>query len=297
MAIQRYSSERVVAIVNPYAGKGEVRALAERAQQQLELLGFHVDVYLTAGRRDATTFAQRTVSEGVTRVLVIGGDGTINEVINGLVHSETALGIVTAVSGNDSGRNLDLPKTMDEQLNRFLHSTPRHIDLGRVNGRYFLNVAGCGLDAAIAYTQNQAVVSGQRHVSYTRAALATFPRFRPMRFSIEIDGEHLEMQRGWMVAVANGPIYGGGMKIAPQAKMDDGWLDVCLIGDMSTVQVYATFPFVFLGKLEGKHGVTYRKCKQIKLASPGNLLVHADGEMVGKRSMEAEIVPQALWVL
>lgn len=274
-------SDKIVTIVNPVAGKGKCLRLWPEMQNYLQQLGVELDVQLTKQKGDAIRLAREAVAAGRTKLLAVGGDGTLNEVVNGVAGSCVDIGVIPAGSGNDFVRTLGLqPHDWRGACQLVAAGQTQPIDLGKVNGSHFVNVAGVGFDAAVANCAN--VWAKQRfpgQVAYLAALLRVLAEFQPVELAIHMDDQSYQ-GRGWLVAVANAQYFGGGMWVAPNANTSDGMFDVCVLGELSKLGFLRAFPSVFAGKHLSHPAVHFYRSRTVQVESAAPLLVQADGELV-----------------
>lgn len=289
-------------IVNPTSGPPSRRlARHERlahATRVLRALGV-AEIRALETRRpgDGAMAAARAVAEGVSTVVVWGGDGTLNEVAAQLVGSRTQLGIVPGGSGNGLARALGLPLDADAALAVAVRGATLAADMGTVNGRLFFNIAGLGLDAGIAERFN--AMGGKRRglVTYVRACAAELRAHGPRPFRVRLDGTDWFDAEANIVAVANGQQYGHGACIAPHARLDDGWLDVVVVTDVTLPRLLRHGWRLFNGSIDAVPGVYTARARGVEVTSPPGVLLHVDGEMqavAGPLTFAAQ--PQALLV-
>ncbi len=273
-------------ILNPEAGKGHGRKLLPRVTAAFNERGATYELHQTAGPGDATRLA-RTAAGNI--VVAVGGDGTINEVANGLVENPRPLGILPAGSGNDFIKAVKVPKDFAGAVDTLFRGKLASIDVGFVStgggegnsgGRHFVNGVGVGFDAAVAAkTAEIRFLTGVP--LYLAAVFQTIGKYTPPRFSSEIDGKRGE-SRNFLVAIGNGPCAGGGFYLTPDAVIDDGLLDVCLIDPVSIPTILRLMPKVMAGKHGKAKQVKFIRCRNIRLDSSDQFYVHADGEIVGR---------------
>jgi diacylglycerol kinase (ATP) len=289
---------RTLVIVNPAAGSGRAgrlwqlwRAHAARA--------FPFEEVLTTAPGEATRLAADAARAGVRRILVVGGDGTVHEVVNGVQAGDVAVGVLPLGTGNDFARCAGLALPPARLLPALAAGRTRRIDLGTVHGRLYINVAGVGFDAEVARAVNAMTRKAGGTLPYLTTAMREALRFVPPPLDVRIDG------RSWggalpqlMVAVANAPAYGGGMRVCPRAELDDGRLDVLLVGDVRAWSILALLPTVFLGRHLAHPKVRYVRGSQVQVSGPASVAVHADGEIVGGLPATFTVRPAALelWV-
>jgi YegS/Rv2252/BmrU family lipid kinase len=269
----------------------EIRHFAAR-------VGLGGDVVTTAAAGHATEIAREAAASGQDLVVAVGGDGTANEVATGLIGTDTALAVLPAGAGNDLAGELGLPRSWRSALAALTRATRRRIDVGRANDRPFLQSAGAGADAFIAGLRQR-----ERHFSgpalYAKCAVQGLLAFPPAEVTLDLDGRRWT-QRALAVTVANGERYGGGLRIAPGARHDDGLLDVAVIGDMAKLEALRVFPTVYFGRHLGhpKFRLERGTCLLVDVAQDGQPLpFHVDGTPQGTIPVRFTVQPRALSVL
>ena len=234
-------------------------------------------------------------------MVAMGGDGMVGACAAGLADAgpgaRAALGVVPAGGGNDVARALGLPHDDPLAAAGLLPGLARRrIDLARADGRRWLNVAGAGFDAEVNRLANQRLRRAPATLRYVGALLVKLAVERPSRFTLTLDGHARELA-AWLVVVANGRSYGGGMRVAPGARFDDGMLDVVVIGDLGKASFLATFPKVYSGRHVQHPMVAVHHARRVELAADRPRTVYADGEHAGELPMVFEVEPSALTVL
>ncbi len=285
-------------LVNPAAGGGRGRRLFER------LRGWAGPAVATATlSRDAEDLAEqagRAAAEGVERLLVAGGDGTFHHVLQGLAATDCVLGLIPVGRGNDLAGTLGVPRDPRAAVERALTAPPRRIDLGRVGGRWFAVYCGLGFDSEVA----SFVHARRRWVGgplvYAWGVVRTLASFRPPTLEVEHDEGRFQGP-ATLAVLSNCPRFGGGMRIAPEARADDGLLDLVLVREVSRTELLRVFPRVYRGRHAGHPAVAFQTTRQATLAVDRPLTLFADGEPVrragaGETAVRAEIVPGALRV-
>jgi diacylglycerol kinase (ATP) len=256
-------------------------------------------VYLTRAPGHATELAREAVAAGADVVLAVGGDGTVNEVARGLVDTRAALGIVPAGSGNGLARALRIPLRPGAALCALESSARRRMDVGTVNGRLFLNVAGTGFDAAVGQAFHERGRRGGRRglLGYLRLSLLQLRSYRASPLVIEAGGERLELT-AFVATFANGPQYGSGAVVNPGGKLDDGKLEVVVFEDGSLWRILAAAPRLFLGGLERAAGYRRLAGPSATVAAPARVAVHCDGDPAeAALRLEVRLLPRALEIL
>ena len=249
--------------------------------------------------------ASRAAEEGATRLVVVGGDGSVNEVVNGIAGSaDVELAVVPRGTGWDFSRTFGIPRDIDRALEIALRGEVREIDLGRVSFRtwagddghaWFANVASAGISGAIAQRANETTKALGGKISYLLATLSVFSRWRVGEVHVTVGDA---IRTGFMhdVIVANGPYLGGGMKICPEAEPDDGVFDVLLIGNLTKRDLMLTLPKTYRGTHLPHPKAEVLRGAAVHVDAPSPLPVELDGEQPGTTPVQFELVPRALRV-
>jgi YegS/Rv2252/BmrU family lipid kinase len=283
-------------IINPIAGArhggDQASSRAELARRVLADHGVDGTVVFTKAAGHATQLAHDAVEGGASIVFAWGGDGTINEIASALAFGSGVLALVPAGSGNGLARALGVPSDAEAALHHGLQRDERAIDIGEIGGRLFVNVAGIGLDALIASSFARSARRGL--LPYLRAAGREFLTYEPVEYELDVDGERLR-EAAVLVAIANSNQYGNGATIAPDARLDDGVLDLVVIGRLPAVQRIANAPRLFTGGIANAQGVTTRRATRVRISAALPMLFHVDGEPVaGGTTLEARVHAGAL---
>ena len=285
----------IALLTNPTSGKGRGRRTAAIAVPRLAEAGF--DVQQLAGRDadEALDLARKAVADGVENLVVVGGDGMVHVAVQALACTGTNLGVIPAGTGNDVARYLGIPRA-DTQLaaDVVVGSRVRTIDLARTSGTYFVTVLASGFDSKVNERAN--AMSWPRGQSrYSLATLAELRVFEPLPYVIELDGVERRLD-AMLVAVGNGESFGGGLRITHGASLDDGLLDVVIIGPMSKARLVRVYPMLFSGKHVGIPEYEHHRVRSVTVAAPG-ISAYADGERIGSLPLTVDVVPRALRVL
>jgi len=271
--------------------------------------GLRFDYSLTEARGHAIELARAAAGNGYDMIVSVGGDGTINEVVNGLYASgnlkENTLGIVSTGTGSDYIRTVGVPRRFDAACQRLLEPKKSTVDLGIVSytdkggqhERLFVNFAGFGFDAEIVRRTTQQFKALGGLPSYLMGLLTTLISYRNKDISMKVDGELIE-KRVCAVIMGNGKYGGGGMFAAPDADLADGLLDVLIIGDMSKPDLLASLPRIYKGTHLTHRKVTLKKAREIEVSSRnGRMQLQADGELLGEVPARFRVLPSALNVI
>ncbi len=250
---------------------------------------------MTEGPGHATELARTAASQVV---VAVGGDGTINEVSNGIIGTDKVLGVIPAGSGNDFIKSIGVPSNLLESLDILLRGNQSVIDCGTISTgknesecsnsfRHFINGVGIGFDAAVAERTTHI-----KHLSgtalYLAAVFQMLGKYDSPDYTIELDSRAIT-SRNLLIAIGNGVCAGGGFYLTPNAKVNDGRLDVCLIESMPVPRILAVMPKVMRGKHDQINSVQMKKAETINVSAPQTFFVHADGEIVGNKVNRAEV--------
>ncbi|MEU1129257.1 diacylglycerol kinase [Streptomyces sp. NPDC005900] len=290
----------ITLFVNPTAGRGRGARAARPAASALRARGFRVGTVIGADAPDALRRAREAVAGGTGALIAVGGDGTASLALQAVAGTRTPLGVIAVGTGNDFARALGLPvrdaAAAGEGVAEALKGArTRDIDLGRVGGTWFATVLASGFDSRVNDRGNRLRWPTGRF-KYDLAMVAELAAFRPVPYRINLDGGAVHEVEATLVAVGNGPSYGGGMRICAGADMGDGLFDVSVVGACSRTTLLTVFPRVYRGTHLGHPRVTVHRAAAVELAAPG-VTGYADGEPLGALPLRAECVPGAVRVL
>jgi len=286
----------LLVIVNPTAGGGRAARLIPWLRQRL---ASRADARLMVTRRagDAEEAAGEAGEAGIDRVVAVGGDGTVQEVANGVVEGGAAatVGIVPVGSGNDLARSLGLPRDPAAAWTVAIGRGERAVDLLLATGgdgrrRWFGSAGGIGFDAQVAAAMATRAGWQRGQIGYLLTTLAELRRFSNRRVELTLDGE-TTVQQVLFVAIANGEYYGGGMRIAPGAVVDDAWFDLCVVGDVSRLTALRQLANLYRGTHVHHPRVDMHRGSSVGIAGDAATLVHLDGEPFGGLPVQVELHP------
>jgi YegS/Rv2252/BmrU family lipid kinase len=300
---------KIAFIVNPHAGNRStgsnwsyIEAIARNR------LG-HFQTYMTQSPGDAVRFAEDAVAKDAGLLVCVGGDGTLNEVINGImmheesIRSTVMLGFVPNGTGCDFARTLSIPQNIEQAIDAIAGGYGRTIDLGRLSfrdhgghecHRYFHNITSFGLGGDVAQRVNKTTKAFGPFISFMWATLISIFLYGKKRIRIRIDNGFEQEFTVWNVAVANGRYHGGGMWVAPDASLYDGLLNVTVIGDLTLPEVFLNLPKLYNSRIYDIDKVAMLKGKKIEALSDQKVLLDVDGEQPGMMPIVIHVVPGAL---
>ena len=292
-------SEAVV-IVNPTAGRG---IAGKQVPEIRRLLGEKAAGWVwqyTQKRGDAEGMARQAAQAGAPLIVAVGGDGTLHEVVNGVLGSSSAVGLIPYGTGNDFARSLGLYGSLETACRTLTDGVVKRVDVGVIEGkgtegeRHFLVLSGTGFDARTAQTVNRGIRGLSGPLAYVWGAILTLRDFQPFALTLTLDHEPPRKTKAMFVSFANVETTGGGMKIAPGAHLDDGFLDVCLVAEVSKLTLLYQLSQVFSGRHLLHPAVSLLRAQTLTVdaAPPQPLLI--DGEVCGTTPATVRLLPGVL---
>jgi diacylglycerol kinase (ATP) len=288
-------------IVNPAAGGGKARGIATRVADYLRSQRCRADFVESKSTEDLRQRATQAVAEGYRRVATLGGDGAFHHLVEATFGQDVILGFLPAGNGNDIAAGLGIPCDPVAAAAAFIASRPRPMDLVRVEfedsrqAMLCAGAAGMGLDAEAARLANTRFRRWPGVTRYLAGALRALGSFAPLEIEAEVDEERWN-GRVLLAAVANAPCYGAGIQIAPQAAMDDGWLDVTLVGAMPWTRVVEIIPIILSGRDWRLDNVWRLRAKCVTLRASRAAAVQGDGELLDEGAARFAVLPGAIRV-
>lgn len=282
-------------ICNPAAGgKGDREAIAETLKG-----GLGAVVRMTKRKGDAARLARNAITKGFDYIIAAGGDGTLNEVINGIAAraGKVQVGLLPLGTGNDFARTLELPSSIDDNIDILLSQRTTAIDLVRIKSarvRYLVNVSAAGFSGLVNEKLTPEVKDTWGPLAYVRSAAAALPEMHAYRANIVIDGaERLSIDLH-NVIIANGRFVAGGLPVAPEADPSDGLFDVILIRKCSKPEMVFLAAQMLVGKHLSSDAIIWRRAAKISIRSRPKMCFNADGELIGNEPAVFQIMPHAL---
>jgi len=296
-----------VFLVNPAAANGSTGRRWPELARRAAALGLQGETLVSERPGHLAELAAEAAAAGATAIVVVGGDGTVHEVVDGLARAGASdrveLGLIPFGTGRDFARSLRIPRRLDDALEVVRGGRVRTVDIGRAtyasdNGEavaHFANFAGAGISGAIADRANRTTKAFGGRLSFIWATLAVFTRWQPTEMTVEIDGERRQLLLLEALAM-NGDYTAGGMWVAPEASLEDGTFDVVLIGDFSKAEFTTTFPKIYRGAHVSHAKVEILRARELRVDAPSPLPIVLDGEQPGTTPVRFEVVPGALRV-
>jgi YegS/Rv2252/BmrU family lipid kinase len=294
-----------VFLVNPASANGSTGRRWPELQRRAAALGLEGETRLSERPGHLADLAADAVADGATALVVVGGDGTVHEVVDGLgragVGAQIEVGVVPLGTGRDFARSMRIPRSVDDALEVVRAGRIRTVDLGRATyttpsgeaQAYFANFAGAGISGGIAARANRTTKAFGGRLSFLWATLAVFSRWQPTAMTIEIDGERRQALLLEALAM-NGDYTAGGMWVAPEASPEDGSFDIVLIGAFSKAEFATTFPKIYRGTHVSHAKVEIIRARELRVDAATPLPIVLDGEQPGTTPVRFELVPSAL---
>lgn len=282
-------------ICNPGAGSVDD---SDTIRQQLQLFPSS-SVYFTQGEHDAMRAAKEAVESGCTTVIAAGGDGTLNEVINGVAEyaSEIRVGLIPLGTGNDFAKMLDLPTDIDDCIDALSVGHTRPVDLARVitdHTRYFVNVSAGGFSGTVNEKLTPEIKQNWGPLAYVRCAAEALPELKAYRTEITLDDATTLALDLYNAVIANGRYVAGGTVIAPEASIDDGLLDIVLVPQNAAGNLAVIAAQIAVGGHLTNEDVVFRRARKVAVHSTPGMWFNVDGELVSNQPAVFELLPRAL---
>ncbi len=299
-----FSLQPAIVYVNSAAGRGRARSYLPRIQNVFENASVAAEFICVGSAAELESNARAAIRGGKQMMFALGGDGTFQSLVNAAHGSNVVLGVVPTGGGNDFAAGLRLPKDPAAAAEVLLHGRPKRVDLVRARTadgrtRLYLGGGGLGIDAEAARHANGAFRRFPGRARYIASALRALLSFRSIGVRIEFPQSDLPPieTEALLAAVLNTPTYGAGIRLAPDARMDDGWLDAVIVEALSPFQILALLPRLLMsGELLTPRVKRFR-VQAVRLTTDRPTMFHGDGEILGATPVEIEVVPQAVQVL
>jgi len=305
-------NSKIHIVVNPVAGTGKAKRVAQSLVQKIRSNSvFDVDVTFTKEKNDAVFITRKAIAEGASMIIAVGGDGTINEVVNGFyidgnpINPACELGVLNCGTGGGFAKNLFGTKSMEQQIEIIFQPASLTMDLGcityrdssgRTVRRLFVNECQTGIGSKVAEIVGKSSKIFGGTIAFGIAATVQAIVFNPQVVKLEYDNEPFQEFRLIGLVVGNGQECAGGMKLTPDAKLNDGLFDVLSIFDMNIYRRLLSFSKVYSGKHILAPYCSVKRCKKLKIISDSEITIEADGEVLGNSPFEIEVLPAAISV-
>ena len=287
-------------IINPIAGPADKSDLLNEIVEALQSQGLEAELCTTTPDEDGEGLAAEAAKAGVELVIVAGGDGTIEAVARGLMHTQTVLGIIPLGTRNNIAASLDIPSDLAQAIQTIVKGERGRYDMGKANNHYFVEVVGVGLEATL-FPCGDEVKKGIKKNYWAAfksvfSGIQTFLQFKQHRLVLRFDDGRMHRLRTLQVNICNSPRYGVQFALAPDAKMNDGKLDVVYIDNPSKWDHLRHFFKAMRGERLPHERLNTHRAAKIEIRSRPPLEVHADGQYLGVTPITVEVIPEALWI-
>jgi diacylglycerol kinase (ATP) len=287
---------RVIILLNPTAKRGKARRLLTRALQVFRQQNVHFEVRESQSPEHLMELARGAREEKPDLIVSAGGDGTHHYVINGLFKSEVPLGLLPLGTGNDFAKGLGMPMDLHAAAAALVNGQIREIDLAQVGGALYGCIAGVGFDSTVTRYANDHARWLSGPLAYTWSLLRCMSEYRPQQLEIIADGESFSGEVLFAV-VGNNSSYGGGIRLAPHAKLDDGILDICIVPYLSRFELLRWVRRAYRGEHLNHPRIKYLQARKITLRATSRMELFGDGEFLQELPATIQVVPRALRVI
>lgn len=288
-------------IANPKAGLGLGLKVMQDLEQYLNKKGVVYETAYTQYPGHAIELARHAVVEGHKLIVAVGGDGTVLEVSSGIMQADgdqARMGIIPAGTGNDFVKCMGIPKDPEKAVDAILEGHCRNVDMAVVNGRYYLNIAGLGFDVEVIQKTESTKKIGLRGLAayYSAVFIATLT-YKWQKVKITMDGDKVMERDVLMVSVANGEYQGGGMHVAPMARVDDGLLDLIIVNRLPRLKIYGLLPRYVKGTYLTLKIIEHYQCRTVRVESIGApVLLNMDGEVTDSTPADFKLADKKLMI-
>jgi diacylglycerol kinase (ATP) len=287
--------KNILFIINPISGTGRQKNIEHLIDQELDKSKFTAKVVSTDGPGQATVLCKEAVEKGTDVIVAVGGDGTVNEIGQALVGTDSALGIIPTGSGNGLARHLKIPFNIKKAIRVINQDKLHKIDTATVNDKVFLSIAGIGYDAFVAKKFSKAARRG--FFSYFRIVSGEYTAYKPKKYILEVDGKTIT-RRALLIAFANSNQFGNNTSIDPNAAIDDGYIDLCILRRIPLLLVPFYVPLLFSKMFHKTQYIEIIRAKEATVTRKKGKTMHFDGDPVtmGKK-LEMKVNPLSLNII
>jgi len=288
-------SRNALIVINPASGRSTYQEKLDYLKGRLLESNIRSAEFYTeiGGERDLSSLIGK--DKNINEVIVLGGDGTLNYVVNELLENPLPLSIVSNGTGNDSVKSLHEEKNFKKQVEIAINGAIKRFDLGLCNERAFVNGLGIGFDGQVVQEMSKRKKKRGSHLDYLLTVLRTVAGFREKNLSFSLDGQKYN-RKILLMTVSNGTTFGGGFVINPNARSNDGLLDICVLNEISPLARFWHLPKLKSGSHGALKACEYLKAREVLIDSSDELVAHLDGEFIGHPPFEISILPEAIQV-
>jgi YegS/Rv2252/BmrU family lipid kinase len=288
--------KNILFIVNHNSAKGNEERISRAIESRIDHNIFNVSVTYTQSADHAINLSKKAVAEGIDIIVAVGGDGTVNEVASQLIKTSNTLGIVPLGSGNGLARHLGIPRNIEKAIDLINKQQTSTIDTGSVNGNIFVSIAGVGFDALVAERFARGVRRG--FLGYFQIIANEYFNYKPQTYKLTFDNGKVITERALFVAFANSNQFGYNTTIAPNAKLRDGLLDVCIVKKPQIYRIPLIASLLLLKRIDISPSATILKTKSLSVVRDHKGVVNIDGEAINfGKELEIKINPLSLKII
>jgi len=287
--------KNILFIINPISGTGKHKTVENLIHQELDKSKFNSRIVRTDRPGQATVLCKEAVEQGINVIVAVGGDGTVNEVGQALVGTNSALGIIPTGSGNGLARHLKIPFNIKKAIGVINQYKLHKIDTATVNDKVFLSIAGIGYDAFVAKKFSKASKRG--FFSYFRIVSGEYPAYKPRKYVLNVDGKTIT-RRALLIAFANSNQFGNNTSIDPKATIDDGYIDLCILRRIPLFLIPFYVPLLFTKMFHKTQYIEIIRAKQATIIRKKGKTMHFDGDPIAMgKKLEMKVNPLSLNII
>ena len=287
--------KNILFIINPISGTGKHKTVENIIHEELDKSKFNPRIVYTDGPFQATALCKEAVEQGIEVIVAVGGDGTVNEIGQALVGTNSSLGIIPTGSGNGLARHLKIPFNIKKAIRVINQCNLRKIDTATVNDKVFLSIAGIGYDAFVAKKFSKSSKRG--FFSYFRIVSGEYPSYKPRKYVLKVDGKTIT-RRALLIAFANSNQFGNNTSIDPKATIDDGYIDLCILRRIPLLLIPFFVPLLFTKMFHKTQYIEIIRAKEATITRKKGKTMHFDGDPItmGKK-LEMKVNPLSLNII
>lgn len=286
---------KIQAIINPISGVGSKRKIPKMIEEACEKKGYPLQIFFTEYAGHASELTKQAIKENVDLIIAVGGDGTVNEIAQAMIHSEAALGIIPKGSGNGLARELHIPMDSKRALDMLIKGHVITIDCCKANERVFFTTCGVGFDAAVSQKFSKEKKRGS--LTYVKNTVEEYLSYKPEVYELLIDNQTIR-EKAFLVACANASQYGNNAYIAPHANIQDGKMDVTILSPFTPLDIAPLAVQLFTKQLERNSKIKTLRASQVTIIRQKEGMMHLDGEpIMAEDRIDISIIPKALKVI
>ena len=287
--------QKILIVVNPASGRSTFEERLSYLKERILQSNIPLTQFFTEREGEGVLSSVLKKNTDVTEIVVLGGDGTLNYVVNELLDNQLPISIVSNGTGNDSVKSLHGEMNFEKQVEIAIHGRIQRFDLGLCNGRAFVNGLGIGFDGQVVEQMSKRNKKRGSHLDYLMTVLKTVAGFREKNLSFSLDGKKFT-RKILLMTVSNGTTFGGGFVINPYARSTDGLLDICVLNEISPLARFWHLPKLKTGAHDALKASEFYKARKVHIERSGELVAHLDGEFIGHPPFDISIVPDAIQV-